>query len=68
MYHIDQLADSLPVDPEMKAEFEEMQKSNALTGSQGAASQIQNFDLAGFLSGRPNESPTAPASGASKKK
>ena len=39
------------MDPETKAEFEEMQKKSPLTGSQGAADKIQNFDLAGFLSG-----------------
>ncbi|KXL45451.1 hypothetical protein M433DRAFT_155494 [Acidomyces richmondensis BFW] len=40
------------MDPEMRAEFEEMQKKSPLTGSQGAAGQVQNFDLAGFLAGK----------------
>lgn len=67
-------ADTQTVDPEMKAEFEEIQKKGVLTGSNGAASQIQNFDLAGFLSGSSKDSPaaptapTAPASGSSTNK
>ncbi|CAK4033877.1 ER membrane complex subunit 7 homolog [Lecanosticta acicola] len=39
------------MDPEAKAEFEEMQKKSPLTGS-GASNSLQNFDLAGFLAGR----------------
>lgn len=41
------------VDPETKAEFEEMQRKSPLSqagGSAGAAG-LQNFDLAGFLAG-----------------
>nr|POE53320.1 er membrane protein complex subunit 7 like [Quercus suber] len=37
------------MDPETKAEFEEMQKNSPLTGSGGAANQLQNFDLAGWM-------------------
>ncbi|KAK5111744.1 hypothetical protein LTR62_004664 [Meristemomyces frigidus] len=40
------------MDPEMKQEFEEMQKKGPLTGSQGAATQMQNFDVAGWLAGK----------------
>jgi hypothetical protein len=59
------------VDPETKAEFEEMSKQSPLTGSSGAASQVQNFDLAGFLAGRssaPEEKPAAVESSGKKKK
>jgi ER membrane protein complex subunit 7 len=40
------------VDPEMKAEFEEMQRKGPLTGQQSPANQLQNFDMAGWLAGR----------------
>ena len=40
------------MDPEAKAEFEEMQKKSPLMGSQGAANQLQNFDLAGWMAGK----------------
>ncbi|KAK4967612.1 hypothetical protein LTR28_002426 [Elasticomyces elasticus] len=43
------------MDPETKAEFEEMQKKSPLTGSQGAAAQIQNFDLASWMAGKSAE-------------
>ncbi|KAK4971895.1 hypothetical protein LTR66_011382 [Elasticomyces elasticus] len=43
------------LDPETKAEFEEMQKKSPLTGSQGAAAQIQNFDLASWMAGKSAE-------------
>ncbi|GIZ46309.1 hypothetical protein CKM354_000943800 [Cercospora kikuchii] len=39
------------MDPEAKAEFEEMSAKSPLSGSSGAAAQMQNFDLAGFLAG-----------------
>ncbi|USW49452.1 Putative ER membrane protein complex subunit 7 [Septoria linicola] len=39
------------MDPEAKAEFEEMSAKNPITGGGGAAAQMQNFDLAGFLAG-----------------
>ncbi|EME86129.1 uncharacterized protein MYCFIDRAFT_59341 [Pseudocercospora fijiensis CIRAD86] len=58
------------MDPEAKAEFEEMSKKSPLTGSSGAASQMQNFDLAGFLAGRssaPAEQPAPAASGGKKR-
>lgn len=38
------------VDPELKAEFEERQKSSALGGGQ-AANPLQNFDAAAWLAG-----------------
>ncbi|EME48056.1 hypothetical protein DOTSEDRAFT_167615 [Dothistroma septosporum NZE10] len=40
------------MDPEAKAEFEEMQKKSPLVGSQGAANQLQNFDLAAWMAGK----------------
>ncbi|KAK4505261.1 hypothetical protein PRZ48_003224 [Zasmidium cellare] len=59
------------MDPEAKAEFEEMQKKSPLMGSQGAANQLQNFDLASWMAGRsaPAEgSGSAPSGGGGKKK
>ena len=38
-----------------------MSKKSPLTGSSGAASQMQNFDLAGFLAGRSNAPAEQPA-------
>ncbi|KAF2770879.1 hypothetical protein EJ03DRAFT_56964 [Teratosphaeria nubilosa] len=43
------------MDPETKAEFEEMQKKGPLMGSGGAANSMQNFDLAGFLAGKSSD-------------
>lgn len=41
------------VDPEMKQEFEEMQKTGVLgSGSTNTAQQIQNFDLASWMAGK----------------
>lgn len=42
----------MTVDPETKAEFEEMQKKSPLMGSQGAATQLQNFDMSSWLAGK----------------
>ncbi|KAK5163599.1 uncharacterized protein LTR77_010548 [Saxophila tyrrhenica] len=39
------------MDPEMKAEMEQMSSKGPISGSEGAASQIQNFDLAGWMAG-----------------
>ncbi|KAL1311077.1 hypothetical protein AAFC00_001286 [Neodothiora populina] len=44
------------MDEETKAEFEEMQKSSPISGSQGAAAQIQNFDLASWMAGKSGDS------------
>ena len=41
------------VDEETRAELDEMQKKGAISGQNGAASQIQNFDLAGWMAGKP---------------
>ncbi|KAM0711056.1 hypothetical protein Q7P35_001795 [Cladosporium inversicolor] len=41
------------MDEETKKEMEEMQ-ANTFGGAEGTAAQIQNFDLAGFLSGKPS--------------
>ena len=49
------------VDEETKKEMEEMQQ-NTFGGAEGTAAQIQNFDLAGFLSGKPS------SAGSTKKK
>ncbi|KAH9845275.1 ER membrane protein complex subunit 7 [Teratosphaeria destructans] len=43
------------MDPETRAEFEEMQKKGPLMGSAGAANSMQNFDLAGFLAGKSSD-------------
>ncbi|KAH9867657.1 hypothetical protein IAQ61_008251 [Plenodomus lingam] len=41
------------MDPEMKEEFEEMQKTGVLgSGSTNTAQQIQNFDLASWMAGK----------------
>jgi hypothetical protein len=45
------------VDPEMKEEFEEMQKKGVLgSGSTNTAQQIQNFDLASWMAGKTDTS------------
>jgi hypothetical protein len=53
------------VDPETKAEFEEMSSKSPLTGANGPANQLQNFDLASWMAGKPAE---APSGGGGKKK
>ncbi|KAF2746703.1 hypothetical protein M011DRAFT_386113, partial [Sporormia fimetaria CBS 119925] len=40
------------MDPEMKAEFEEMQKTSPLGGGANPAQSIQNFDLASWMAGK----------------
>lgn len=41
------------MDPEMKAEMEEMQKNGVLgSGSTQTAQQIQNFDFASWMAGK----------------
>jgi hypothetical protein len=41
------------VDPEMKQEFEEMQKNGVLgSGHTNTAQQLQNFDLASWMAGK----------------
>jgi len=45
------------MDPEMKAEMEEMQKNGVLgSGSTNTAQQIQNFDLASWMAGKTTDS------------
>jgi hypothetical protein len=47
------IANICTVDPEMKEEFEEMQKNGVLgSGSTNTAQQIQNFDLASWMAGK----------------
>jgi hypothetical protein len=50
------------VDPEAKAEFEEMQKRNPIAAN--PATSIQNFDLAGWMAGSSSSSSPAPAAAA----
>jgi hypothetical protein len=54
----------LLVDPDLRAEFEERQKSSPLTGGQAAQNPLQNFDAAAWLAG--NTSPKSEGSGAKK--
>lgn len=50
---LDVTTDNHLVDPEMKEEFEEMQKNGVLgSGTTNTASQIQNFDLASWMAGK----------------
>ncbi|KAF1353578.1 hypothetical protein BDV97DRAFT_291335 [Delphinella strobiligena] len=55
------------MDEETKAEFQEMQTKSPLTGSHGAAAQIQNFDLASWMAGK-SEGNAAESSKASSKR
>jgi hypothetical protein len=53
------------MDPEMKEEFEEMQKKGVLgSGNTDTAAQIQNFDLAAWMAGK-TDSGTSSARGQS---
>ena len=46
------------MDPETKAEFEEMQKNGVMgSGTTETAQQIQNFDLASWMAGKTTDSP-----------
>jgi hypothetical protein len=50
--------DDITVDPETKAEFEEMQKKGVMgSGNTGTAQQIQNFDLASWMAGKTDTPP-----------
>lgn len=52
------------MDPEAKAEFEEMQKSNPLAGATNPSQALQNFDLASWMAGaNTNSGSGASASG-----
>ncbi|KAF2028543.1 hypothetical protein EK21DRAFT_69514 [Setomelanomma holmii] len=54
------------MDPEMKEEFEEMQKNGVLgSGSTNTASQIQNFDLASWMAGKTTDASSANSRGQS---
>lgn len=45
--------DAIIVDPETRAEFEEMQKKSPLSsGSSNPAEKLQNFDLASWMAGK----------------
>lgn len=63
------MTDTSTVDPEMKEEFEEMQKNGVLgSGTTNTAAQIQNFDLAGWMAGKTDSGSTqSPAIQAKKK-
>ncbi|KAK4890800.1 hypothetical protein LTR27_010501 [Elasticomyces elasticus] len=56
------------MDPEMKEEMAEMQKKGPLSGSNGAASQFQNFDMAGWLAGKGSGTESGGGGGAVKKR
>ncbi|EMD87623.1 hypothetical protein COCC4DRAFT_134344 [Bipolaris maydis ATCC 48331] len=62
------------MDPEMKEEFEQMQKNGVLgSGSTNTAQQIQNFDLASWMAGKTDAGTTsanadAPSPGQAKKR
>lgn len=43
---------SITVDPETRAEFEEMQKKSPLASANNPAAQLQNFDLASWMAGK----------------
>src|SRR5690349_4377253 len=48
------------MDPEMKQEFEEMQKNGVLgSGTTNTAQQIQNFDLASWMAGKTDSGTTS---------
>lgn len=54
------------VDPELKEEFEEMQKNGVLgSGTTNTAQQIQNFDLASWMAGKTTDTGSASARGQS---
>ncbi|KAJ9641929.1 hypothetical protein H2199_005143 [Coniosporium tulheliwenetii] len=40
------------MDPETRAEFEEMQKKSPLASANNPAAQLQNFDLASWMAGK----------------
>lgn len=52
----------------MKAEFEEMQKKGPITGQDGPANALQNFDLAGFLAGKGSGGADSGSSGGGRKR
>ncbi|KAJ4347847.1 uncharacterized protein N0V89_009217 [Didymosphaeria variabile] len=50
------------MDPETKAEFEEMQKKGVMgSGNTNTAQQIQNFDLASWMAGKTDTPPRGPS-------
>ena len=50
--------DYVAVDPETKAEFEEMQKKGVMgSGNTNTAQQLQNFDLASWMAGKTDTPP-----------
>jgi hypothetical protein len=57
---LNEMTNVCAVDPEMKEEFEEMQKNGVLgSGTTNTASQIQNFDLASWMAGKTDSGSTA---------
>lgn len=55
---------SFTVDPELKAEFEERQKSGGgITGGANGANPLQNFDAAAWLAGSGGKKEGGAASG-----
>ena len=43
------------MDPESRAEFEQIQKQNPLAGATNPAAALGNFDFASWMAGRGNE-------------
>lgn len=52
-------ADTCTVDPETKAEFEEMQKTSPLSVGTNPAQSLQNFDLASWMAGKTDSGPSS---------
>jgi len=48
----DYCTDTITVDEETKKEFEEIQSKNPVTAATSRASDMQNFDMAGWLAGK----------------
>lgn len=55
----------MAVDPETKAELEEMQKTSPLGGGGNPAEAIQNFDLASWMAGKKTDTPPSNSRGPS---
>ncbi|KAF2478906.1 hypothetical protein BDY17DRAFT_306021 [Neohortaea acidophila] len=56
------------MDEETKKEFQELQRKQPLTGEEGAATQLQNFDLAGWMAGKSSGSSTPNTGGGGAKR
>ncbi|KAF2840439.1 hypothetical protein M501DRAFT_1002792 [Patellaria atrata CBS 101060] len=56
------------MDPETKAEFEEMQKASPLASANNPAAQLQNFDLASWMAGKTSGADKQQSSSSSRRK